>query len=288
MRRLLRFAYLALSLGVVPGDAAWRFNPLEDLETEGKKSGELERDDIEKTWKWTILERLMGPFDIPKVYVLDLYIPLFRNTIPFRKHPGSMGAVAGRRWEFPQIKKGSQQPHDFHWNTLLLQLKVERIRTIVVYSEYSGCWMLGVDLPVCFFGRNFILFQLPPWIVFKVSAAFRWELPEWRNDVYVLDMMSCTLQKWTKGMFLTWNLLLNEVEEFDVRTVWVTSFWWLAAKFLHWEFSNHCCHLSRIPQRGWIWAAAGRNYTNWMNFKRLRWDMDFSRILRADFFQVFL
>lgn len=79
MRRLLRFAYLALSLGVVPGDAAWRFNPLEDLETEGKKSGELERDDIEKTWKWTILERLMGPFDIPKVYVLDLYIPLFET-----------------------------------------------------------------------------------------------------------------------------------------------------------------------------------------------------------------
>lgn len=216
MRRLLRFAYLALSLGVVPGDAAWRFNPLEDLETEGKKSGELERDDIEKTWKWTILERLMGPFDIPKVYVLDLYIPLFRNTIPFRKHPGSMGAVAGRRWEFSQIKKGSQQPHDFHWNTLLLQLKVERIRTIVVYS---GCWMLGVDLPVCFFGRNFILFQAPPMDCFQSFRSV--PLGTSRNG----EMM-CMFWTWClahfrseqKECFSHETCYWNEVEEFDVRT----------------------------------------------------------------------
>ena len=115
MRRLLRFAYLALSLGVVPGDAAWRFNPLEDLETEGKKSGELERDDIEKTWKWTILERLMGIFDIPKVYVLDLYIPLFLKHHPFPKAPRFNGRCGGAPMRVsPNQVAGFQQPHDFH------------------------------------------------------------------------------------------------------------------------------------------------------------------------------
>ena len=68
MRRLLQFAYLALSLGVVPGDAAWRFNPLEDLEMEGKKSGELERDDIvthgsgqslKDSWEYLIFQEFM-------------------------------------------------------------------------------------------------------------------------------------------------------------------------------------------------------------------------------------
>ena len=131
--------------------------------------------------------------------------------------------------------------------------------------------------------------KLPPWIVFKVSAAFRWEPPgmaKWcvcfgHDVLHTSEVNKRNVSHMKLVTEMKWKSLMSE-------RVWVTSFWWLAAKFLHWEFSNHCCNLSRIPQRGWIWAAAGRNYTNWMNFKRLKMRHGFLPNSEGRFFSGFL
>ena len=237
MRHLRQFAYLALALGVVPGDAAWRQTGFE-----GWDGGFLENQEnwiqrwysfsmeVENSWTFRLMEtnKIFQKFVVLRkkrragMFATSI-LPQGSTFAVAKKHRNVRAEGSWFRVRVATIKhrfymyflhlfktpSPSESPrfngrcggapmrevHDFHWNTLLLHLKV------VVYS--TGCWMFGGRLASIVPGS-------PRWIVFKVSAAFRnGNFLERRNDVYVLDMMSCTLQKWTKWMFLTWNLLLK-------------------------------------------------------------------------------